>query len=194
MLYAEKESRLPCQTIVDLEAVLDKLKTWQAKQKDKKNCASAAIEIFEEMEEEEKEKVTSLFGANNRVSSIFESITDGYYSEVVFESRENQIKVVRKDGKELVADQLSGGAYDQLYFAIRLTLGEKLLEGEPGFLILDDPFIKADPKRLKKQLDMLAEISKTGWQIIYFSAKGEVQEALHDRIKEGQVMEFTITR
>lgn len=194
LLYAEKESRLPCQTIVDLEAVLDKLKTWQAKQKDKKNCASAAIEIFEEMEEEEKEKVTSLFGANNRVSSIFESITDGYYSEVVFESRENQIKVVRKDGKELVADQLSGGAYDQLYFAIRLTLGEKLLEGEPGFLILDDPFIKADPKRLKKQLDMLAEISKTGWQIIYFSAKGEVQEALHDRIKEGQVMEFTITR
>ncbi len=66
---------------------------------------------------------------------------------------------------------LAGGAYDQLYFSIRLALAEKILKGKTGFFILDDPFIKSDHKRLAKQMDLLKKISKLGWQIIYFSSK-----------------------
>jgi len=65
-----------------------------------------------------------------------------------------------------------------LYFSIRLALGEKLLGGEKGFFILDDPFVKASRNRLKVLIKMLKDISKSGWQIIYISAKEEIKETL----------------
>jgi uncharacterized protein YhaN len=91
------------------------------------------------------------------------------------------------DGEKLGAEKLSGGAYDQLYFSIRLTLGEKLLKGNKGFFIMDDPFIKADPDRLKRQIDTLKNITQLGWQVLYFSAKGEIYEALKTDIENGTV-------
>ena len=102
-------------------------------------------------------------------------------------NEDGRILVKRKDGVILDAEKLSGGAYDQLYFSIRLALGEKLLKGGKGFFILDDPFIKADPDRLKSQIDMLKAIANKGWQILYFSAKGEVMEILRDDIDSNRV-------
>lgn len=43
---------------------------------------------------------------------------------------------------------------------------------------MDDPFVKADPDRLKRQIDTLKNITKLGWQVLYFSAKGEIYDAL----------------
>jgi uncharacterized protein YhaN len=96
-----------------------------------------------------------------------------------------KIKVKRKDGAILEAEKLSGGTYDQLYFSIRLALGEKLLKGKKGFFIMDDPFIKADPSRLKRQIDTLKKISESGWQVMYFSAKGEIKETLKAEMSRG---------
>lgn len=89
--------------------------------------------------------------------------------------------------KKLLPSWLSSGAYDQLYFAVRIALGERLLQSEKGFFILDDPFLKSDSKRLRQQLDMLVEISKQGWQILYFSAKDEVVSTLNHHIDSGLV-------
>ncbi|MEM5801014.1 MAG: hypothetical protein QXD54_05595, partial [Candidatus Aenigmatarchaeota archaeon] len=116
--------------------------------------------------------------------------TDHFYEEVIFNQETEKIEVRRVDGKVLEADKLSGGAYDQLYFSIRVALGEKLLKGEQGFFIMDDPFIKADPNRLNKQIEVLKQISKLGWQIIYFSAKGEIR----DLLKEDYVNKIEINR
>jgi len=193
LLHGSEESSIPCQTTVDLEVVQQKLGLWIQGQEQKKANAALALAILNSMEQEEEEKVTALFGSDNRVSEYFREITGGRYREVVFESRENLIRVIRSDGTELDAYQLSGGAYDQLYFSIRLALGEKLLEGNKGFFILDDPFVKADPERLKLLLNMLAEISSNGWQILYFSAKGEVKDELQQKINQQLVREFTIS-
>ncbi len=193
LLQADEESSLLCQTTVDLEALHQKIGKWLQFQKDNKTNAEIALDILSSIGQEEEEKVTALFGSNNPVSDYFCQITDGYYREVVFESGENVIKVVRADGTELNAYQLSGGAFDQLYFSIRLALGEKLLAGSKGFFILDDPFIKADPARLKLLLDMLFTINAEGWQILYFSAKGEIKAALREKITRGEVQEVKIT-
>lgn len=193
LLHGSEESSLPCQTTVDLEVVQLKLEKWIQGHDDNKANASLAIEILSCLEQEEEEKVTALFGSDNRVSEYFSQITGGRYREVIFESRENLIRVIRPDGTGLDAYQLSGGAYDQLYFSIRLALGEKLLEGNKGFFILDDPFIKADPERLKLLLAMLVDISSNGWQILYFSAKGEVKDELQQKINQGVVREFTVS-
>lgn len=193
LLHDHEESSLPCQTTVDLEVVQQKLEKWIQEHEDNRTNAVVALEILSALEREEEEKVTALFGSDNPVSDYFRQITGERYREVVFESRENMVRVIRADGTDLDAYQLSGGAYDQLYFSIRLALGEKLLEGSKGFFILDDPFIKADPERLKLLLNMLAEISANGWQILYFSAKGEIKEALQQKIDQGEVKEFTVS-
>ncbi len=104
---------------------------------------------------------------------------------VLNDVRKVQVKLT--DGRTLDASKLSGGAYDQLYLSIRLALGEKLLKGNKGFFIMDDPFIKSDKERLQRQLDILRELSKSGWQIIYFSAKDEVRDVLKQDIENGNV-------
>ncbi|MGM0651239.1 MAG: ATP-binding protein [Bacillota bacterium] len=192
ILSSNGDKSLPCQTTYDLEVILSKVEGWLQQQEENRNCALIVRDMLDTIEEEEEEKVTALFGSESPVSEYFRRITAGRYKEVVFRSGENRIKTVRSDGVELDAAQLSGGAYDQLYFSIRLALGEKLMEGEKGFFILDDPFIKADPERLNELLSMLDSIASEGWQILYFSSKGEISEAFRQKISSGKVRELTI--
>ena len=186
ILRAEEEY-LYCKTSVDLEAVKDRLQRFINKNESNKDNALEAIKIFEEIEAEEKEKVSELFGEESSISKYFNEITDGFYKEVTFSQETEGIEVKRMDGEILGAEKLSGGAYDQLYFSIRLALGEKLLKGNKGFFIMDDPFVKADSDRLKRQIDVLKKITKLGWQVLYFSAKGEIYDALKIDIENGTV-------
>ncbi len=182
-----EEEYLYCKTSMDLKAVKDKLQEFVNESENNKDNVLRVIKIFEEIETEEKEKVSELFGKESPISKYFNVITDGLYEEVTFNQEKEKIVVKRKDGKILGAEKLSGGAYDQLYLSIRLALGERLLKGKKGFFIMDDPFIKADPYRLQRQIEMLRKISELGWQVIYFSAKGEIKEILEEDIKTGEI-------
>ena len=150
------------------------------------------IDIFEELESEEKEKISDLISKESSVSEYFNEITSGLYKEVIFEVESGRIKVRRKDNIILEIENLSGGTYDQLYFSIRLALGQKLLTDKTGFFILDDPFIKADSERLQNQIAMLKKISEFGWQIIYFTVKDEVRNILNDDIEKDDVKSITL--
>lgn len=178
---------LYCRTSVDLNAVREKLQEFIDNTEDNKDTVLKVIGIFEEIEVEEKGKVSELFGKESDISGYFNKITGGVYEEVLFNRETERIEVKRKDGTILYAEKLSGGTYDQLYLSIRLVLGEKILKGKKGFFIMDDPFIKADPDRLHRQLEMLMKISELGWQVIYFSAKGEVKDVLDRDIKKGLI-------
>jgi uncharacterized protein YhaN len=182
-----EEDYLYCKTSVDLEAIENKLQESIDENETNKDNVLEVMKIFEKIEREEKEKVSQLFGEESPVSQHFKEITDGLYQKVVFQQERGKIEVERKDGLVLDAEKLSGGAYDQLYLSIRLALGEKLLKKKKGFFIMDDPFIKASPDRLKRQMKVLKRISSSGWQIIYFTAKGEVKEALKEDIDSRMV-------
>lgn len=186
ILRLEKDY-LHCETSVDMNAFKGKLQSFVQNNLRVKDCALEAIRLFSDIESEEKEKVSELFGENSSISKYFTKITDGLYEEVLFDQETEGIKVRRKDGVILEAEKLSGGAYDQLYLSIRLALGDKLLKGKKGFFIMDDPFVKADPIRLQRQFKALMKICRLGWQVLYFSAKGEVIAALQKDIKKGTV-------
>jgi uncharacterized protein YhaN len=178
---------LPCATAIDLKAVRDELSEFIDSYVDTRDTVLKVMAIFEEIETEEQKKVAELFGAGSPVSNYFGEITDKSYDAVLFNQEGSRIEVRRKDGQILEAEKLSGGAYDQLYLAIRLALGERILQGTKGFFVMDDPFVKADPARLQKQIEVLTEISQSGWQVIYFSAKGEMKEMVKPLIKRGAV-------
>jgi len=177
-----------CNTSIDLNTIKNELSAFINKVAIEKDNAVKAITIFEELQREEEEKISTLFGKDSPISQHFSEITDGVYQEVEFAQDETKkIKVTLEDGNVLHAEQLSGAAYDQLYLSIRLALGEKLLKGSRGFFIMDDPFVKADKERLQRQIDILNRISQSGWQIIYFTAKDEVKDALKQDIENGNV-------
>lgn len=187
LLLQEEETYLPCQATVDLEASRQKVGHWIEKRERDRKKAQIALDIFNRIAAQEEQKVSVLFGPGKPVSTYFGTITGGRYREVLFDSVQNRVKVSPVDGPVLEAGRLSGGAYDQLYFSIRLALAESLLQGKKGFFILDDPFIKADAGRLKIMLGMLGAICREGWQVIYFSAKDEVKAALQEEIDAGRV-------
>jgi len=178
---------LHCSTSVDLEAISSRLQGFVDRIESDMENAILAMRIFEELEAEEEQRVSFLFGEDSLVSKYFGEITGGIYQQVEFIPEEKSIRVHLKDGTTLDADKLSGGTYDQLYLSIRLALGEKLLAGDKGFFIMDDPFVKADIARLKRQIEMLKGISESGWQIIYFTAKDEVKEVLKQDIETDKV-------
>jgi len=182
-----EEDYLYCKTSMDLAAIENKLQESIDENETNKDDVLEVMKIFEEIEREEKEKVSQLFGEESPVSQHFKEITDNLYQKVIFNQERGKIEVERKDGLVLDAEKLSGGAYDQLYLSIRLALGEKLLKKKKGFFIMDDPFIKASPDRLKREMKVLKRISSSGWQIIYFTAKGEVKEALKEDIDSRMV-------
>ncbi len=181
------EEELECKTSVDLKAVKDRIQRFMDENESNRDNVLEVMKVFEEIETEEKEKVSELFGKESSISRYFSEITDGLYDEVFFNQETGKIEVKRVDGKILGAEKLSGGTYDQLYFSIRLALGEKLLKGKKGFFVMDDPFVKADPDRVQRQIRMLKKISESGWQVMYFSAKGEIKEALKEDIDRGTV-------
>jgi exonuclease SbcC len=173
-----EEKDLRCQGSTDLDNIKMNIRKFIEEKEFAKEDAIVALGILDEIAKEEKTKIKEQFGEESSVSEYFSKITGGLYTNVIFEEDEEKIMVVRKDEAMLYPWQLSGGTYDQLYFSIRLALGEKILGGEKGFFILDDPFVKASHNRLKVLIKMLKDISKSGWQIIYISAKEEIREIL----------------
>lgn len=169
-----------CAIFSDLSAVRKRIVSFfDDTQKTRKRVLDA-LSIFAQIEKEEITKVADLFGEKSSISTYFEEITCGSYKKVFFDTSAGAIQVERNNGDKLDAEKLSAGTYDQLYLCIRLALGEKLLKGNKGFFIFDDPFIKSDGKRLKNQMSMLKRISELGWQVTYFTAKDEVRNAIRN--------------
>lgn len=181
------EEYIYCKTLHDLTVIQSLLKEFVQHYETLRDAALAAIEVFSAILEDEQKKVGTLFGAGRPVSKYYHHITGGRYTEVGYNQAQGVIEVLSSNGARLPASKLSGGAYDQLYFAIRLALGEELLQGDKGFFILDDPFIKSDIHRLGEQMKMLRDVSGRGWQIIYFSAKSEVLDELTNDINENRI-------
>lgn len=178
------DEAFPGETVEDMKYIQDNLEEFVNTVEKRKENAIKAIRIFEQIEEEEEEKVKDLFGEDDLASKYFREITNGAYESVEYDPSERALFVKRPNGDSFQAYQLSSGAYDQLYFATRLSLANQILGGEKGFLLLDDPFLAADSTRLAKQLDMLVNRARDGWQIIYFSVKNEVREYLKDMENE----------
>lgn len=188
-----ESGQVRCKTTGDLEEIRERLSRFRDAILDDKAVAQETIAVFQSIEQEEKSRVAELFGAGEAVSAYFRDITDGYYDEVRFDPGTERISVAKRGGGELGMDVLSGGTRDQLYFSIRLSLGDRYLGNEKGFFILDDPFIKADRERLDHQMALLKRLVSNGWQILYFSAKQEIRELLADDIDNGTVRLIHLT-
>ncbi|HMA76845.1 MAG TPA: hypothetical protein VKO43_06030, partial [Candidatus Krumholzibacteriaceae bacterium] len=108
-ILINQHDHLLCSTSVDLRAVKDKLSEFMATREDTREKVMEIIQIFEEIEREEKEKVSELFGKESLISEFFAEITGGFYKEVIYNREKDNIEVRREDGRKIEAVKLSGG-------------------------------------------------------------------------------------
>ena len=133
-----------------------------------KEAALLASEVVESVSHEQDNLVNDVISTGNEsASNIFSAITGKRYNEVFL--NKNNVFVKTNDGEVVSIDHLSYGTRVQLYFSIRVSLAQNLLHGEPAFLLLDDPFLVCDDFRKEEMVKTLHEISKAGWQFIYFT-------------------------
>lgn len=181
-----------CRTTRELDDVYARVMTFCEDVRRKQRLAQEAIRILDEIDAEEQEKVGALFGADSPVSRWFHDVTGGRYRAVFLE--DGDVEVESTDGRRLSASALSGGAFDQLYLAIRASIAERMLPDTRGFFILDDPFLKADRTRLRSLMKMVRQLVSRGWQVIYVTAKDEVVDALDADIAAGRVRLIDLDR
>ena len=184
----------------DIELLIDNLEALErvvpilAELRDKinldKETALMAIKTFEQLETEEEAKITELFSKDSSAVEIFKDSTNGRYTDLRYDINSKTIIVERPTGETLEVSKLSKGTRDQLYLAIRVALGEKLLEGSQGFFIMDEAFLSSDESRLRSQVKMLEKLSKKGWQIIYFTMKNDALETI-SKITDNEVLTLT---
>jgi uncharacterized protein YhaN len=79
--------------------------------------------------------------------------------------------------------ELSTGAREQVLFSLRIGFSSRLLGQDQLFLLLDDAFQYSDWQRREDLLDMIVDLAKTGWQIIYFSMDDHIRSLFQKKGK-----------
>ncbi len=80
-------------------------------------------------------------------------------------------QVEDKYGNTFGFSELSDGTKTQLLLSIRLAFISKFLGDRKAFLLLDEPFAYSDAQREANTRKILKDLTRSGWQIILFSAK-----------------------
>jgi hypothetical protein len=141
-------------------------------------CCREAVRVFNLLLRDEEDKVSELLSKGSRAADIFSEITRNNYVDVRYDTTERVIKAVKSNGREFVPENLSSGAKDQLYLSIRVALGERLLKGQQGFFVMDDPFIASDMDREERQAKVLSHLIRNGWQVVFFTARKNLAVSL----------------
>ena len=134
-----------------------------------KRLESDALQLAVKILEESVEKFQQSHHnrLSERISEWFGRFTAGKYSGVVLDDDWSP-EIRTKEGKSIKPERLSVGARDQLYFAMRLSLAELMSDDVKLPIVLDDPFVHYDDRRLEISKELLDEIS-VEHQVILFT-------------------------
>lgn len=107
------------------------------------------------------------------VSRYVSEMTGGRYDRIRVD--ENGKLLVYQEGRTIPLEQLSKGTLEQMYFALRLAVGNVFTSEEKMPLLLDETFAMYDEERLAEAL-LLLEQQKT--QVFLFTCQKREEEIL----------------
>ena len=120
---------------------------------------------------------------------IQNSINSPNFSDLLFEiTGKYKNLTIDDDGKILISSDtaeyrlqdLSTGTKEQVLFALRVTLAEKILD-DKAFFILDDAFQHSDYDRRPKLIDQVFSLADRGWQIIYLTMDKHIRDVFTNK-------------
>jgi uncharacterized protein YhaN len=104
---------------------------------------------------------------NDEAGKLFGKITGGRYATLKLD--DNMTPSVQIDGRRWVSfEHFSRGTVDAIYLALRVALAKVRDDGRSLPLMLDDPFVHLDQKRLATALN-LVDLASADGQLILFS-------------------------
>ncbi len=151
--------------------ILDEYKQLTAEIIAKKNV----YQVVKELYQAEDEKIDRVLNSN-LIKQLLPQITTRYKQIYL----EDQSLMVEDDYDSFPVSQLSSGAKEQVFLALRIALASEWFKKEKMFLILDDAFIHSDRHRKAELVKSVIDLSQTGWQIICFSFDERIKN-LFDR-------------
>lgn len=155
----------------DVEAELSQIDEQIVKAQTRLKAIELAQQVFQKVYEERKTEFAPQ--VNAKVNEFLDILLSGKYQDVRV-SDSYRMRIGADNGKSVEAEYVSSGTYEQIYFALRLALGELIGNGKEP-LFLDDFLVNYDDLRAKKAVTLLKELSQTR-QIFLFTCHQRVCE------------------
>ena len=130
----------------------------------------------------------------------FTAISGGFYTGVETVIKPNsprggndiEIGAITSSGEKYRFPDLSTGARNMFYFAIRMGIAIDRFTQTPHIFLLDDAFLSFDHDRRRNALTLLKEYVEAGWQIIYFSVNDLSMENTFADVFGGDFMKLVL--
>ena len=167
--YVFRESVNPADVETEIIQINEKIEELEKRHK----ALELAIDVFNRVVEKRKSDFTPK--VNEKVNCFLDILTKGKYREARV-SKDYQLRLIPDNSHMYQAEFFSTGTYEQIYFALRLSLATLLGSGtEP--LFLDDFLTTYDDERSELAMNLLAELGKKH-QIFFFTChKRDVNNA-----------------
>jgi recombinational DNA repair ATPase RecF len=137
------------------------------------------VSTVRELQEEEDELIAENL-KNPEFTSDIQQISGNRFSGFTWDK--GNLKLAQSGTESLSQEFLSTGAKEQVMIALRLLFSRHYLDGEPGFLLLDDAFQNSDWDRRANMVDHLVELVRSsGWQILYFTMDDHLRDLFRSK-------------
>ena len=119
---------------------------------------------------------------NSFLSEGIEIATEGRYRRAHVDPATLKVSLLVPETDQVVTDPpVSHGTRTLIYVLMRIGLAQHMSAiGEPVPLILDDPFVDVDSRRLRRMLEFLLGLSDR-MQVLLFTKDREIAEWLEER-------------
>ena len=179
-LLAEQAEKLQAtKNLVSDSGYDEKLQLFEEKKEELAELArrwsidKAIVEAIKYTMDELKEKKLPLVIAI--AQKYFCKLTHETYSGLEM-NPEGSFEAVRTDGMRFLISELSQATKEQAYLALRLSLAVSMETSHPFPIIMDDPFVHFDRRRLQQMINLIQELQK-GHQFIYFTCHEVMEQA-----------------
>lgn len=105
-----------------------------------------------------------------------------HYVSVVLD--DGSVKIMDEFNQEFNFNELSTGAREQIFLALRMGFASKVMQGDTAFMILDDAFQHSDWERRPGLIDNTFKFAKKGWQVIYFTMDDNIRDLFDQKGKK----------
>jgi hypothetical protein len=130
--------------------------------------------VIKEYREEENTRIATGLD-NENLTKPLHALT-GHYNGVRYEAGTGLL-LSTDDDEEYRLSQISTGAKEQVFLALRIGFSSLMMQGETAFLILDDAFQHSDWPRRTNMIDEVLQLVNHGWQVFYFAMDDHIRDS-----------------
>lgn len=133
---------------------------------------------IQEFREEEDARIADGL-KRDELTKPLRALTASRYNRIIQGQESGLVLLTGEDEEYLLAD-ISTGAREQIYLALRMGFASIAMEGQTAFLILDDAFQHSDWDRRKNIIAHTLSLVENGWQVFYFTMDDHIRDLFLD--------------